>query len=121
MSNKTPSRDITIEIEGNEYSIKFPNNGQLLDIESKKILISNDTMSGLLHSTSLTGQAAYLLVEAISVFSVLLKDDDRFQKDMNVGSLLDLDLIQSKSLIDAYKDVYSPWMSSWMKYLYEGK
>lgn len=107
-SPSLPAREISVTIGSNTYSIKFPTNGQLIDIEAMKISVSNGTHRDMIYSE--LGQISWTLVEAICTFNVLIP---QLKKDLAVGSLLELDPIQSKSIIKAYNKTYYPWIQQW--------
>jgi hypothetical protein len=111
-----PARQITVQIGPNSYDIKFPTNAQLIDIESMKIRMTGGTHKDMLFSNSSMGQMAYLTVEAIATFEVLIGDE--LKKVLSVKSLLDLNMQESKSLQKAYKKYYD-WMAQWQKVLNE--
>lgn len=106
-----PSRTISINIGDRQYSVKFPNNGQFIDIERAKLDLSSGNLKNMLFGTT-TGQLAYMLIEAIATFNVLIPD---LAKDLEVKSLLDLDPYQSRELIVAYEKQYFPWIEQWRK------
>lgn len=110
-----PSRAIEVEINGTKYPIKFPSNGQFIDIERMKIDLTNGNLKTFIFGTP-NNQMAYLLTEAIATFSVLIPD---LAKDLSVKSLLDLDPFQSKPLLKAYENVYYPWIEAWRKVINE--
>lgn len=105
-----PAKQIDIIIGLNTYPVKFPNNGQLIDMERMKIQLTDGT-----HKTMLFGQPsaqqAYLLTETIATFSILIPD---LLKDLQVRSLLDLDPYKSKLLTKAYSAVFYPWFQQWV-------
>jgi|LakMenEpi03Aug12_release.lakeMendotaPanAssembly.Ray.scaffolds.fasta_scaffold1052099_1 hypothetical protein len=105
-----PSKAITVTIGENDYEIKFPSNGALIDIEAMKISMSNGTHRDMVYTES--GQISWTLIEAISTFNVLIP---QLKKDLAVSSLLELDPLQSKTIIKAYNKVYYPWISQWRK------
>lgn len=112
-----PSRTLHIEIGDNPYEIKFPTNGQLIDIERMKIQLTNGTHKDMLSTMQPSTMQAYLLAEVIATFTVLIPD--LVKKDIATKSLLDLDPIQSKPLVKAYTKQYYPWFNSWMNVINE--
>jgi hypothetical protein len=112
---KQPSNQIQIKIgmKGmeNEYTIKFPTNGQLIDIERRKQSLTLGTGKDMLASNSATAYQAFILTEAIATFSVLTT----IEKDLNTN-IMDLTPLQSKSLVKAYEKYYE-WMQGWMEYI----
>ena len=110
----TPSRTVKIQIQNNSYDVSFPNNGQLIDIESLKIKMSNDTHGQMLFGTSNSSNAAYILVETIATYSILIP---QLKQDLKVKSLLDLDFLQTKELTRTYNKIFYPWYKSWWDYI----
>lgn len=113
MSDKLPSNQIKVTIGQNPYEIKFPTNGQLIDIERMKIQLTNGTHKDMLFGSG-NSQQAYFLVEAIATFTILLPN---LNKDLTVSNLLELNPYQSKSILEAYEKTYFPWMQEWNKVL----
>lgn len=106
-----PAKTVDIQIGENTYKVNFPNNGQLIDIERRKITLTDGTHKDMLMGMSSGTQQAFMLVEAITTFTVLIP---KLSTDLNVKSLLDLDPMQSKKIVHQYTSKYYPWFSSWM-------
>lgn len=109
-----PAMEIKITIGINEYPIKFPKNSSLIDIESAKIRMTGGTSKDMVYGGA-SGQRAYLTVEAIATFEVLIPS---LSKDLLVPSLLDLNMQQSQSILKAYEKYYE-WMKEWREFLNE--
>lgn len=107
-----PSRELKVTIGVNEYTIKFPNNGQLIDMESLKIQMTSGTNKDMLYGSP-AAREAYIITEAIATFQILIP---QLTKDLNVKSLTDLDPLQSKTISKAYAAYYN-WMEEWRKVL----
>jgi hypothetical protein len=105
-----PAREIKISISGNTYNVKFPNNGQLIDIESRKVQLSGGTQKDLMLSQSPSAAQAFILIETIATFSILIPE---LKDNLNV-SILDLDPFRSKELVKQYTKVFYPWFKQWM-------
>jgi hypothetical protein len=101
-----PATEIKVTIGPNNYTIKRPNIGQIIDIEKTKLKLSGGTHSQMLFGTQ-QAMEAYLLVDAVSVFSILLPD---LTNDMVVKSLLELTQEQADQLIKCYEDQVFPWL-----------
>lgn len=110
MEKSLPKREITFKVQKNEYTIKFPNVGQLIDIEIKKATYSSGQYNTL---SSGNGMAYYasLLIDTIATFEVLVPE---LVKNMTIKTIAELDLDQSSELLAVYKDVYVPWFSEWL-------
>lgn len=111
-----PEMSIKIKIGRNTYNIDFPNNGQLIDIERKKIAYTSGTYKDMLLGVANATQQAFLLVETISTFEVLVP---QLEADLTVKSLMDLNPYQTRDLIHQYTTVYYPWMQKWMEVINE--
>lgn len=108
-----PSKEITVKIGQNEYKIKFPKNADLIDIESAKIRMTGGTIKDMAYGGA-AAVNAFVAVEAIATFEILLSD--QLTKDLTVGSLSDLDSLQLKPVIKAYEQYYK-WMTEWREFL----
>lgn len=106
-----PAKSVEVKIGDNTYTINFPTNGQLIDIERRKVNLTDGTHKEMLMGIQESTQQAYMLVEAITTFTVLIPD---LLKDLNVKSLLDLNPMQSKGLLREYIKKYYPWFKDWM-------
>jgi hypothetical protein len=106
------SRVIKINIKGKEYEVSFPTNGQLIDIESNKILLSKNTSGKMLYGNTASSLSAYRTVDMIATFSVLIPD---LIKNINGKSLLKLSPIDTVELLDVYENKYYAWFSKWQE------
>lgn len=106
------SKTIKIKIKGNEYEIKFPNNGQLIDIETMKQALSKGSMDSLLISRNAQSNLVYVTIEMISTFTILIP---QLIEDLRVDNLLDLDPIETRELRRIYVEDYHAWYTKWMK------
>jgi len=109
-SDKVLSKTLELEIKKNSYEIKFPNTGNLLDIEELKARLSGGQYNALFGGT-LSSEMSRLLIDTIATFTILLPD---LKKDLTVKSYLDLELVDSIELLKVYRDSYLPWYNEWM-------
>lgn len=105
-------RSIEVELFGQKFQVNFPNNGQLIDIETKKMALSNGMYGQLLTSRSKTAETSLDLIDSFATFSVLIPD---FLKKINKDSLFDLDFIDSQEMIVIYKNVWFPFFNNWIE------
>jgi len=111
-AKKLPPRELKVTIGPNTYSIAFPKNAKLIDIEVRKLHVTNGMHKDLLFG-SVASREAYLAVESACTFEILIPE---LKTDMNVTSLFDLDLFQSKQVVKAYENYYA-WMEEWREAL----
>jgi len=113
---KDLSRTLVVKIQQNDYIVTFPNIGQIIDIESNKILYSNRQYSAMIKSGLATTNMALDLIEMTSCFTILIP---ALGKDLRLESIFDLDVISAKELVKAYKTVFLPWYLEWINVINE--
>jgi len=109
----TPSKTIKITIKENTYDVPFPNTGQYLDIRNRIGLYLSDVQIKTTYD-----QYAMLLAEAIATYGILIPN---LLKDINVDSILKLDMFESKEILDTYTEIYKPFFDEWMKLITKPK
>lgn len=107
---ETPNEKLKITIQKNEYEISFPNNGQLIDIETKKQSLSSGMMDSLLLGKTTSSNMAWMTISMIATFSILIPD---LIKSLRVDSLLELTPIQSKEMVKVYMSEFLVWYHEW--------
>jgi hypothetical protein len=105
----------TIQIKGKDYLVKFPNVGQLMDIESFKMIITKNKYVSLSMSDLKTHLFILDLADSISYLSVLLPD---LKEDLGIKNWLDVDPFLVKDLIKVYRKQFLPWFMPILKDLY---
>ncbi len=109
---KLPTESITLQIEKNRYSVKFPTNGQFRAIQTEKNRLSGGKYSELANSYDADDYAAYQFINVEAHFNILIP---QLIKDLNVKSLQDLDMITMQKLVhEVYEEQFVPWYNSWM-------
>lgn len=112
--SKLPAKEIEFTIDGNKYKIPYPNNGQMLQIESMKISLTRSTYSSMTGSDTIIGQIARYTVDMIALLSVCCPE---IKKDLMVETFSDLDALSNKRLLDAYVKQIIPWLREWEEIL----
>jgi hypothetical protein len=110
------SRELVVKIKEKTYIIKFPNMGNIIDIETRKMALSGGRYSQLIEASLETSNRALDYIDMSSTFSVVIPE---LTKDLNVQSLFDLDVEVSGELLRVYKDEYFPWFKAWDKVINE--
>lgn len=106
---------IKIELEGSTYEVKFPNVGQMIDIENLKQLLSENTYQSLLYSNVKSAFVACKLIEAIAIFRTLVPD---LAKDLKVAKYTDIDPFVAKKILNCYIKTIEPWYNEILSELY---
>jgi len=111
---KELQKEINIEINGNAYAVKFPNIGQMIDIETKKAVYSGGEYNNLLQSSLVLPNLAASLIDAISTFTVLIPE---LKTNLTIDNIFELDMADGLKITKAYNEVFSPWYLQWLQEL----
>jgi hypothetical protein len=98
------SKNITLF--GNDYIVKFPNVGQLMDIESMKMALTNNNYSEWAFSGLKIHIFQLDIADAISYLSVLIPE---LKNDLGLKNWRELDALRSKKLVEEFKKSFIPW------------
>jgi len=109
-------RSITVKIQENTYEIKFPNMGQIIDIESNKTLFSHGQYADMVKGGIVSNNLALDLLDAAATFLVLIPD---IKKNLRIDSIFELEVHSAMELVKVYKKVFVPWYSEWIVALRE--
>lgn len=103
-------KTVDIKIKENVYTVSFPKTGQWLDISNLKARIANGDYNAFV-SNDPSMIYAKILTDMVATYNVMIPD---LKKDMNIDGLLNLDLIDSKLLLDSYTNTWLPFFNGWM-------
>jgi hypothetical protein len=103
---------LNFSVKGNNYSIKVPTMGNLIDIESSKQELSKGQYQQMIMTDIKSQWNAIELIEAIANLRVLCPE---LLKDLKVRDISEIDAIDSKELVKAYKEQFVPWYNEWYK------
>lgn len=106
----TPSRKIEICIGHNSYEVKFPNTGQLLDIELLKIQMSNNQYDTLKFSFNPVFKRQVVTIDCVATFNTLIP---KLREDLNVKSMYTLEVEQMSEILKVYEEIFLPWYEEW--------
>lgn len=120
MSKFNLSQALVLTIAGVKYTIKYPNVGEMLEIDNKKMLLTNGQYGEYLASPVMTKSLRFVLdlVDALSHFSVLIPG---LTNQLKVESYMQIDVVTGKELVKVYRDSFTPWYEELMKYIHEVK
>lgn len=112
-------REIVITYNGKKFIVKFPNVGQMMDIESLKVGLTGGKYGTFAASGIKSMYFVLDMVDAISFFSVMCPRLKNFITEEDV----EIDYTQMnpqslKPLVDIYKTEVAPWYNRIMSELY---
>lgn len=99
-------KSIKITIDNQEYIIKFPNVGQILDIESMKTALSSGRYNELVKMNTKSSNWALDIIDSIATFSILIP---QLREKLNVDSYTELDQFEAKKIVKPYIKTYYPF------------
>lgn len=106
-----------VTIKGKDYEIGFPKTGEFFNIQTLKANLTQGKYD-VFKMLERDGLIATVLIDAISTFNVMLP---QLKKELNVESMLDLELENMIEIGYAFKDQYTPWYESKMELISKPK
>lgn len=97
-----------VKIKNEDFTVPFPNVGQILEIEALKLALSKESYSGMVFSGTKSSSFALDLVDTIAHLSVLIPTLKDF---LQIKSFSSIDAFLGKELVIAYKKNFLPWYS----------
>jgi hypothetical protein len=95
-----------INFKGNDYIVKFPNVGQLMDIENIKMSLTNGKYVEMAISVLKIHIFQLDMIDAISYFSILCPE---MKTNLGIKNWRDLDASLAKEITSVYKKQFIPW------------
>lgn len=106
------NRTVEISIKDNKYTVSFPTVGQIIDIETKRSILSRGQYGSMIESKMQMSWNVLEIIDIMSYFQVLLP---KLFDDLNVKSLEELDAIDFAEVVEAYREQFFPWYDGWAK------
>ena len=100
-------QSIVVTILGKDYTIEYPNVGQVYQMEAVKQLLGKGYYNSILAAPTRLAQAAADAIEIEALFSVL---SPKLLDDLKVKSFGDLGLDDFRIIQEEYKTVVYPWL-----------
>lgn len=97
------------------FNLSYPTVGQLIDIRVIEKQISRGTGNDLLMGTG-EDVDAFIYIRTFAHIKVLIPE---LVESLNVGSMLDLSIVDYQDLVDLYSNEIQPWLSEWQNQLKE--
>lgn len=104
-------REKKFSIGQKNFIAKFPNVGQLIDLESLKQALTNNRYGQMVMSGVASMYQALDLVDAIAFFQVVVPDVAKYY---NIQNYANLDYDKAVDLVDAYQKQIKPWFDKTM-------
>lgn len=111
-------KQTNVTIKGKTYLVSFPSVGQLMEIESFKLVMSRNKYIQLSMSDMKNHTMILDIVDCVSYLSILIPD---LKNDLAVKNWNDLDPFLAKELVHCYKKEFLPWFYPLLKDLYNYK
>ena len=92
--------------KGNSFEVKVPNVGQIIDIETRKSILSQGQYGKLVSFRTKDGEKALDFIDCVATLTVLCP---KFVEGLKV-SLLELDSTDMAEVIKDYKDQIDTWL-----------
>lgn len=108
-----------VEFRGTKLNVKFPNVGEMIDIENLKTAYSGGRYGVMLASGVKSMLYALDTIDAMAFIEIKLKAVRNMLNIPAEQSLMNIDVILSSELTAWYKQQIAPWYNSMMSKLYE--
>jgi len=108
-------KEMKFDLGGKSYTVKFPNVGKIIDMESLKQAMTANKYGSMSASGVQSMYYALDLVDAIVFFKVNMP---KLVKDFEVEDLTQSDASEVGELVEVYKKQIFPWYTEIMKNLY---
>ena len=106
----------TIKVQGQTFTLKYPNVGQFIDIKVLEAKLSQGTSGQLVSGTS-AQLDAFLFITTYAYFSILCPE---LMKQLKVSSLLELSIKDFEELSKIYLEEIQPWIDGVKNEIKEG-
>lgn len=100
------SENLKLLVKGNDYVVKFPTVGKVVDIDIQKSILSSGQYSILSTMGMETSVMALDKIDMEAVFNVLCP---KIMKDLKVNSIDDLEIEDFNELRKIYTEEVVPW------------
>ena len=98
--------------KGETYTVSYPKIGQMIDMESRKSMLSHGQYSNLVNVGT---YSAFVTLDMLDMVVTLEALCSKLMANLKVPSLLELDTVDSLELLNVYKKEVIPWLTEWNK------
>lgn len=89
-----------------QFTAKFPNVGQIIDLDALKQALSGNRYGSMAASGLSSAYYALDLIDAIAFYQIVCPEVGRYY---DISNYAELDLEEMKDLMKAWKDEIQPW------------
>jgi hypothetical protein len=99
--------------DGDSFVVDFPNVGQIMEIDSLKLALSNNKYSDMVRSGLKSMDATLDLIDTVAVFSILIPE---FKRSLSLEdkTILELNPFDFAKQVKVYKKQFFPWYGKLM-------
>jgi len=109
--------ELKFEVKGNEYSIKVPTPGDMIDVERMKMALSSGYYNEMMRTSTISAQESLMVIDIQSHFSVQCP---KLMEDLKCEDVRKLAAEDYRVLKIAYVKQFLPWWNLWLK-LFRGE
>lgn len=109
-------RQKTFNFQGEKVTVKFPNVGQMIDMESLKQSLTGNKYGAMSASGVKSMFYALDMVDALSFFEVMCP---KIKRILEVKSFTEMSPEEMKPVVAAYKEHVAPWYNKLLHDLYK--
>ena len=99
-------RTKSFKIGQKQFTAKFPNVGQIIDLDAMKQALSGNRYGSMAASGLASAYYALDLIDAISFYQIVCPEVGRYY---DIKNYADLELDKVEDLMKAWKDEIQPW------------
>jgi len=107
-------RSISIEVKGNMYDLRYPTVYQVMQIEAMKSRLTNGEYGNMVTQGTFNALTALDFVDMVAYLTVLCPE---LLGDLKAKSIVDMDAMDAKELMDVYKRDVTGWIREWQRIL----
>ena len=112
---ETLERQKTFTFRGEKVTVKFPNVGQMIDMESLKQSLTGNKYGSMSASGVKSMFFALDMVDALSFFEVMCP---KIKRILEVKSFTEMSPEEMKPVVEVYKEHVAPWYNKLLADLY---
>lgn len=109
-------RTVKINLLGKSFDVRFPNNGELIQIETRKVALSDGLYSDLITANSQSANIALDMIDSFATFIVLIPELDEM---LEKKSLLEMNVVEAQDFVVGYSKAFIPFFKGWVELMKE--